>query len=80
MMGQDVPGGVQLALRRRGDIADDIVGVEHDRAAIDDDLQRLKLAAVFETLGIVGDIPVNEGIRLASASQGWARLPPFSWP
>jgi hypothetical protein len=45
---------VQLQLRRRNDVADDIGRMERDRAAVDDDLERLQLAAIFEPPGFFG--------------------------
>jgi hypothetical protein len=47
---------VQLQLRRRNDVADDIGRMERDRAAVDDDLERLQLAdrAVWGSLARSG--------------------------
>src|SRR5262245_26748629 len=44
---------------------------EHDRRAVDDDLQRLQLAAVLDPSRIVRHIAVDEGVGLAAVVDRW---------
>ena len=55
---------MQLELRVGQDVAFRIGRVERHRCAVDDDLQRLQLAAILDPLRIVRDISIDEGIRL----------------